>query len=221
MRAFWVLLAIAAACKMNEKQPQPPPAPAPQVAPRSRYCADAKEWPAGTKTCSDDHACGSGERCYADGIPDYSGMCGAVPPDMIRCHEDRDCKHGERCETDVGPCGSHVASCVAGCTPTSCGAGQRCNKKLRCEAIPCSEGFECGSGTQCGSGFYKDEHGCGTRGCWEGGADCGPIDVCRPNAGCSPLECKHSTDCPCGGCVDGMCRARPGVCGPENIPMPG
>lgn len=219
MRIVAVVVVLVAGCKMNEKKE--PPSPAPAVAtPHAATCPGTTEWPAGTHTCVDDAGCGSGERCYPDGIPDMSGVCGAPIADEIQCTVDHDCKRGEICEGSIGRCGSRVASCVPGCTPASCGADSKCGKDLRCAPIPCSEGYACGSNTRCGSGMYSDVHGCAAIPCWEGGMQCGPLAVCERDVGCAPRTCRTSADCTCGSCIDKTCRARPGVCGPAEIPVP-
>jgi hypothetical protein len=219
MRILAVVVALVVGCKMNDKPPPPSHGPAVAKA-HSPYCPGSQEWPAGMHTCSDDAGCGSGERCYATGIPDNSGLCGAPVADEIHCVTDHDCKRGQICEGSSGRCGSRVASCVPGCTATSCGADEKCGKDLRCAPIPCSEGFACGSGTRCGSGMSADPHGCATIPCWEGGMPCDPLSVCERDVGCAARTCRTSADCPCGSCIGGTCSARPGVCGPEDIPAP-
>lgn len=220
MRILGVLVVLAVGCKMNEK---PAPSPDPQVAvppPHAATCPGATAWAAGMRTCTDDAGCGSGERCYPDGVPDMSGVCGAPVADEIHCNVDRDCKRGMLCRPRPGRCGSQIVECVPGCTLTPCEAGMRCGSDGNCAAIACTDGYACGSGMRCGSGLYADAHGCGQVPCWEGGAACGPTAVCERDVGCAPRVCRTSADCPCGSCIDKTCRARPGVCGPAEIPVP-
>jgi len=219
MRILAVVVALIAGCKMNEKAQPPSPTPAVAKA-RSPYCSGTTEWPAGAHTCVDDAGCGSGERCYPDGVPDMSGVCGAPIADEVHCQVDRDCKRGMLCRSTPGRCGSQIRECVPGCTLTPCEAGSSCGSDGNCAAISCTDGYACGSGMRCGSGLYADAHGCGQVPCWEGGAACGPLSVCERDVGCAARVCRTSADCPCGSCLSGMCRERPGVCGPVNIPVP-
>lgn len=221
MNKLLLVALVVAGCKMNEKAPAPAPSPSPATAKlRPAYCPGTAEWPAGMRTCADDAGCGSGERCYVNGVPDMSGVCGAPIADQLECQVDHDCKRGQICEDSSGRCGSRVSKCVPGCTSTSCGADAKCGKDLRCAPIACTDGYACGSGTRCGSGLSFDAHGCAAIPCWEGGMDCGPLGVCKRDVGCASLDCKTAADCPCGSCVGGTCSARPGVCGPIDIPVP-
>jgi hypothetical protein len=212
-----VLLAIAAACKMNEKK-QPPPAPV--VAPvRSPYCPGTPTWGSGAHTCTNDGECGKDERCYLDGIPDRSGGCGLNVPDEFHCQQDRDCKRGQICQQrETGRCEPRIRECVAGCTQKPCDAGMQCGSDGRCKAISCRDGYACPTGTWC-SGIAADAHGCGAQPCWEGSA-CPPDRECVRDHGCMQRTCTKTDDCPCGLCVESTCRARPGVCGPAVIPSP-
>jgi hypothetical protein len=219
MTRWIVVVVVLVACKMNEKPSPPPGPPPPAPAVRPPYCPGATAWGSGMHTCTIDGQCGSGERCYADGIPDMSGMCGAAPMDEISCEEDHDCKRGNICEQSTGRCGSRVQKCEPGCTLNPCAAGMKCGKNGRCAPISCTDGYACGTYARCG-GPHLDDHGCSALGCWEGGPACGPLELCTHDQGCMPRRCNASADCPCGSCLDGTCRERPGVCGPINIPVP-
>ena len=122
-------------------------------------CPGAQPWGSGQRTCEHDSDCGSDARCYPDGIPDTSGMCGAAPVDEINCDDDHRCKRGEICQPSVGRCGSRVTRCEPGCTLKPCADGTRCGKDGQCTPIACTDGYACKAGTRCG-GRNPDEHGC-------------------------------------------------------------
>jgi hypothetical protein len=242
MRALWVL-ALVAACEQHTPSPvhhaEPPPPPPPpsdggiSVSPippidavpyvhGAKYCPGVKAWPAGSKTCITDDDCGRDGRCYPQGVPDYSGMCGMAPREVEECSRDKDCGKGQFCDHTVNEhhgCGEVIQSkCVTACTKDSCKKGEVCRPSGRCEIVQCTEGYACEHGWTCDkAGYSHDEHGCRVPGCAVTG--CGPDLVCGGDY-CVPKKCGKQSDCDCGACMAGQCSGRPGVCGPHDEPQP-
>ena len=149
--------------------------------------------------------CG-GEQCFAW---DFEPGC-PYPP---QCMGDFSCSAGEVCKND--PC--FHGTCVPACTGTSCEVGLECAASGHCVPIACDAGYNCGSGSTCSVGSANaDQHGCLAEQCSAGYA-CPPNTRCdagNPDAhGCSVLSCTASSDCDCGVCMSGACRAGPGYCG--------
>lgn len=227
-----VLLLIG--CEQHTPTPpvrhaEPPPpgdggvaivADAPSLVRGAAYCPGATPWPAGQKACTRDADCAPSGRCYPDGVPDYSGMCGMAPREVMNCVKDSDCKHGY-CdhEPEHHGCGEVIeAQCRPACTATSCKAGEVCRKDGRCEIQQCTDGYACRTGWTCDkAGYIHDEHGCRQPACTA--TSCPPNQTCGGEF-CDAKKCTTSADCDCGACFGGMCRPRPGVCGPLEEPSP-
>ena len=239
MRALWVL-ALVAACEQHTPSPvhhaEPPPPPSDggitvsPIAPidavpyvhGAKYCPGVQPWPAGSKTCITDGDCGRDGRCYPQGVPDYSGMCGMAPRMVEECTRDADCGKGHYCDHMVNEhhgCSEVIESkCQTSCTKDSCKKGEVCRPSGRCEIVQCTDGYACEHGFTCDkAGYSHDEHGCRVPGCAVTG--CGPDQQCAGDY-CEPKKCSKQSDCDCGACMQGQCVGRPGVCGPHDEPQP-
>jgi len=233
MRSLRVAMLVIAACEQHTPAPvhhaEPPPPRHGSAAVAvldgsfvrgAPYCPGEKP-PAGQKTCTRDEDCAPAGRCYPDGVPDYSGMCGVAPRQIANCVQDRDCGRHAYCDHayESHGCGEVVtAQCKPACTATSCKPGEVCRKDGRCEIQQCTDGYACQTGWTCDkAGYIHDEHGCRQPACTA--TSCGPNQRCTGEF-CEAKRCGSSADCDCGACFGGFCKGHPGVCGPLQEPSP-
>jgi hypothetical protein len=235
MKSLLLVVLAIAACEQHSPAPvnhaEPPPPPGDggtgvalidgSFARGAPYCPGERPAPAGTKTCTRDEDCGPQGRCYPDGVPDYSGMCGVAPREIAKCEQDRDCGKHAYCDHryEQHGCGEVItARCTPKCTPTSCKPGEVCRKDGFCDVQKCTDGFACQPGWTCDkAGYIHDEHGCRQPACTP--TSCGPNQRCTGEY-CDVKRCASSADCDCGACFNGYCKGHPGVCGPLQEPSP-
>jgi len=227
MRSFVVVALVLLGCEQHTPPPvrlvEPPPPPGDggvAVVHGATYCPGATPWPSGSRTCNTDGDCPNG-RCYPDGVPDYSGMCGVAPQEIAKCQQDRDCGAHGYCDHryEQHGCGEVItAQCRPKCTASSCKPGEVCRKDGFCDIRQCTDGYTCQPGWTCDkAGYIHDEHGCRQPACTA--TSCAPNMRCTGEF-CDAKPCISSRDCDCGACFNGRCSPRPGVCGPLQEPSP-
>jgi hypothetical protein len=235
MRSVVIAVLVMVGCEQHTPGPvrhaEPPPprsdggtavAPADgSFARGAPYCPGERPVATGQKACMSDDDCAPRGRCYPDGVPDYSGMCGVNPQVILRCSRDADCGKHEYCEhtREQHGCGEVIeGKCIAACTATSCKDGEVCGKDGRCAPQQCADGYACRPGWTCDkAGYIHDPHGCRQPACT---ATSCPVNQQCMGDFCDVKRCSTTADCDCGACFGGICKPHPGVCGPLERPQP-
>jgi hypothetical protein len=140
----------------------------------------------GARECMSSRDCMRFEQCLP---PDVDLGCGIVMKAERACETDGACGTGNVCVEFMARCADGLSTvCSPACTTSSCAADERCRSDGHCEAVPCTEGFLCAKNFVCTPGAGADAHGCIRR------------------------TCTMVSDCDCGACTGGECRAGPSIC---------
>jgi hypothetical protein len=135
-----------------------------------------------------------------------------------RCSSDGDCQAGARCLFSQPPA---IGGVIIDCRNHPCATGTVC--VVRAMSFSCIAPCNAAAAPPCQSGVcapgerFTDALGCRPLTCAEmPGFDCGPDSKCDPasaksaaDSGCARMQCKTSSDCPCGTCTQGLCYEHP------------
>lgn len=141
----------------------------------------------------------------------------------VTCANDSDCGDAGTCEKGQSGCPvcpfSQCKYPAPKCSqsPDSCGADARCQADGTCQPLRCDAGYACADGSRCNvESTRADAHGCELIPCNDGwsceeNTRC-VVPVSATSHGCNALQCAADTDCDCGYCVNGSCKANLGYC---------